>query len=91
MKEDKKKKYLTFEDLADMEQNNEIKDAKSFWKAMLLGFIVNIMEVGDYKYKLTKEDIDKIAEDLWGNENIYGIIDSEISYALMDYEKKVRR
>ena len=90
VKDKRKKKYLTFDELVEMEQNTKIENAQSFWKAMLLGFIVNIMDNGEYQYRLTNAIIDKIVYDLWSNENIYEVIDSEISHALMDYEKKVR-
>ena len=90
MEKDIKKKYLTFEELKEMEKNTKITNAKDFWKANLLSRIVNVMETGEYRYELTEKRIDKLVYELFADENIYETIDFEMAEVLMKYEKKVR-
>lgn len=84
----KTNKYLSENELIEMEQNLKVTDAESYWKSIALGFINNINAVGDYKYNLTKENIEYVVDYLLNSTEIWETVDSVTSTILMKFEKK---
>ena len=84
------KKYLSDEELIEMEKNLKIDSAETYWKALVLGFITNMLEVEDYSYKLSEIDIKVIVDSLLNNDTIFEVIDEHISYELMNFERRGR-
>lgn len=81
------KKYLSYDDFKKMlEEQKEI--SFKFWKNIVIGYIENIMKVGDYNYKITIGDLKNIIKEVSENNNLWVVVDDIISNILMKYEVK---
>lgn len=78
-------KYLSYEDLEEIEKKLKKDIGEDYWKSIVIGFITNTMEVGK-KYEITEEQFKKVVDNIWNNETIWEVIDEHISYELMNFE-----
>ena len=81
------KKYLSYDDFKKM-LGEQKEMSFEFWKSIVIGFIENIMEVGDYNYKITEEDLNNVVKEVSGNNTLWVVVDNIISNVLMKYEVK---
>ena len=80
-----KNKKLNYEEIKEL--NNKIQDIKNeYWKSIVIGFIENVMEVGDYNYSISENEIEKVADEISRNDIIWEVIDEHISQELGQYE-----
>ena len=80
-----KNKKLNYEEIKEL--NNKMQDIKNeYWKSIVVGFIENVMEIGDYNYNISENDIEKIANEILQNNVIWEVIDEHISQELWKYE-----
>ena len=80
-----KNKKLNYEEIKEL--NNKMQDIKNeYWKSIVVGFIENVMEVGDYDYNISENEIEKVANEILQNNVIWEVIDEHISQELWKYE-----
>lgn len=80
-----KNKKLNYKEIKEL--NNKMRDIKDeYWKSIVIGFIENVMEVGDYNYSISENEIEKVADEILRNDIIWEVIDEHISQELMQYE-----
>ena len=72
--------------------NKIIKNNKNitndFFKLLILEFIENVQECGEYKYNITENQIDEIVTDIIGDDYIWEQIDMEIGEKLSKFRKR---
>lgn len=90
--EDSNKKLKTYKEFEEL--NNLVNDDTTnfnigvrFFKCLIVSFLENISQTGDYKYSISEEEINKIANNLMNNNVVWEVIDEHISQELMNYEK----
>lgn len=82
-------KKLSYEDIKNLEDTIEIDHCEKFFRSQLIEFINNIIEMkGKNCYKITEENMEDIINNLMGNDDIWEVIDEQISLELIPYEKK---
>lgn len=80
-----KNKKLNYKEIKEL--NNKMRDIKDeYWKSIVVGFIENVMEVGDYDYNISENEIEEIANEILQNNVIWEVIDEHISQELEQYE-----
>lgn len=80
-----KNKKLNYEEIKEL--NNKMQDIKNeYWKSIVVGFIENVMEIGDYDYNISENEIEKVANEILQNNVIWEVIDEHISQELGQYE-----
>lgn len=80
-----KNKKLNYEEIKEL--NNKMQDIKNeYWKSIVVGFIENVMEVEDYNYSISENEIEKVADEISRNDIIWEVIDEHISQELGQYE-----
>lgn len=78
--------FKTLHDLINADEKNE-NLGERFFKAVVVDILVeNLESREDLKYKMSEEDIEKIADEMINNEVIWEVIEEHINNSLLDYK-----
>lgn len=61
--------------------------SRNYFKTLIIDYINNIEDYGEYIYKIKEEDIENIIDNLIENDLIWDTIDTEISQELFKFKK----
>lgn len=78
--------FKILQDLINADEKNE-NLGKRFFKAVVVDILVeNLGSREDLKYKMSEEDIEKVADEMINNEVIWEVIEEHINNSLLDYK-----
>lgn len=84
-------KILNLEEIKELSNDIGTDIGEKFFRCQVVDFIDNIAEVRDENpYKLTKENIEDIVNNLLASDDIWQVIDEQIGFELLSYKKSRR-